>query len=223
MNEEQKAEFKTLFGEMLKTLQQDMAKESFTQHTQLNTLQTTITNKANTSTHGVKPDIFDGSPTSDASVWLNNFRRIAKLNNWSDELQLNAFPLCLKGVAQAWFLALPDETKASLVSLTTSFTNRFASGPQDWILSQQLSARKYRPGEPSDDYMDDITRLTKRLKLSDIESMRYFIEGLPSDLQAYVALSQPKNFQEAQSYARMKDIVNQRQGFSENQLALNQL
>ena len=197
-----------------------MAKESFTQHTQLNTLQTTITNKTNTSTHGVKPDIFHGSPVE---VWLNNFRRIAKLNNWSDELQLNAFPLCLKGVAQAWFLALPDETKASLASLTTSFTNRFASGPQDWILSQQLSARKYRPGEPLNDYMADITRLTKRLKLSDVEPMRYFIEGLPSDLQAYVALSRPKNFREAESYARMKDIVNQRQGFSENQLALNQL
>ena len=222
MNEEQKAEFKTLFGEMLKTLQQDMAKESFTQRTQLDTLQTTLTNKANTNAHGVKPDIFDGCPASDASAWLDSFRRIAKLNNWSAELQLNAFPLYLKGVAQAWFLALPDETKASLPSLTQSFTDRFASGPQDWILSQQLSARKYRPGEPLDDYIADITRLTKRLKLSDKECMRYFTEGLPRDLQAYVSLSRPKNFQEAESYARMKDIVNQRQGFSENQLVLNQ-
>ena len=51
--------------------------------------------------------------------------------------------------------------------------------------------------------------------------MRYFIEGLPSDLQAYVSSSRPKNIQEAESYARMKDIVNQRQRFSENQLALN--
>ena len=146
MNEEQKAEFRTLFGEMLKTLQQDMTKESFTQRTQLDTLQTTLTNKANTNAHGVKPDIFDGSPASDASAWLDSFQRIAKLNNWSDELQLNAFPLYR-------FLALPDETKASLASLTKSFTDRFASGPQDWILSQQLSARKYRPGEPLDDYI----------------------------------------------------------------------
>ena len=51
MNEEQKAEFKTVLGKMLKTLQKDMSKESFTQRTQLNTLQTTITNKANTSAH----------------------------------------------------------------------------------------------------------------------------------------------------------------------------
>ena len=112
---------------MLKTLQKDKSKELSTQRTQLNTLQTTNTNKANTSALGVKPDIFGGSPTSDASAWLDNFRRIAKLNNWSDELQLNAFPLYLKGIAQAWFLALPDKTKASLASLTTSFTDRFAS------------------------------------------------------------------------------------------------
>ena len=77
--------------------------------------------------------------------------------------------------------------------IATFSTVRVASGPRDWILSQQLSARKYRPGEPLDDYIADITRLTKRLKLSDMECMRYFIEGLPRDLQAYVSLSRPKN------------------------------
>ena len=71
--------------------------------------------------------------------------------------------------------------------------------PKDWILSQQLSTRKYRPGEPLDDYIADITHLTKRLKLSDIESMGYFIEGLSCDLQVYFSLSQPQNFQEAES------------------------
>jgi len=112
----------------------------------------------------LKPEIFDGNPVADASVWLDNFRRIAKLNNWSEELQLNAFPLYLRGIAHAWFLTLAEETTGTLTALFDAFRARFASGPQDWILSQQLSARKHAPNEPIDDYITDITRLCNRLQ-----------------------------------------------------------
>jgi len=171
----------------------------------------------------LKPEIFDGNPVADASVWLDNFRRIAKLNNWSEELQLNAFPLYLRGIAHAWFLTLAEETMGTLTALFDAFRARFASGPQDWILSQQLSARKHAPNEPIDDYITDITRLCKRLGLSDVETVRYFIEGLQGDLQAYVSLGRPKTFQEAESLARMKDIVNRRQGATNTQSVLAQM
>ncbi|KAL9988264.1 hypothetical protein ACROYT_G002693 [Oculina patagonica] len=100
---------------------------------------------------------------------------------------------------------------------------RFAAGPQYWILSQQFSARKHALGEPINDYIADISRFSKRLKLSDKETMRYFIEGLQGDLQAHVWLKQPKNFQEAESLARMKDIVNKRQGVSDRQQIISQM
>ena len=116
----------------------------------------------------------------------------------------------MRGIAHAWFLTLADETAGNLTVLFDAFRARFASG--HWILSQQLSARKHAPNEPIDDYITDITRLCKRLKLSDAETVRYFIEGLQGDLQAYVSLGRPKTFQEAESLARMKDIVNRRQG-----------
>ena len=56
--------------------------------------------------HGLQPDNFDGNPVADALAWLDNFCRIAKLNNWSEELQLNAFPLYLRGIAHARFITL---------------------------------------------------------------------------------------------------------------------
>lgn len=221
MNEDTKQEFKHFFADLVTALQGDMEKESQTQRAQLDSLQTKLDKKS--SAQNLKPDIFDGNPLADATEWLDAFRRIAKLNNWSSELQLNAFPLYLKGIAHAWFLALPDEKQNDFTALTTAFQERFASGPQDWILSQKLSARKHIKGEPIDDYITDITRLCKRLKLSDVESMRYFIEGLQSDLQAYVSLGRPKNFREAESLARMKDIVNQRQGVSDTQSIITQM
>ena len=111
-----------------------------------------------------------------------------------EELQFNAFPLYLRGIAHAWFLTLADDAKSTITALFAAFRARFASGSQDWILSQQLSARKHSPTEPIDDYITDITRLCKRLTLSDAETVRYFIKGLQGDLQAYVSLSRPKTF-----------------------------
>ena len=83
--------------------------------------------------------------------------------------------------------------------------------------------RKHAPSEPIDDYITDITRSCKRLKLSDAETVRYFIEGLQGDLQAYVSLGRPKTFQEAESLACMKDIVNRRQGATETNSVLKQM
>ena len=57
---------------------------------------------------------------------------------WSEELQLNAFPLYLQGIAHAWFLALPSTVSGDLNELFEAFQTRLASGPQNWILSQQF-------------------------------------------------------------------------------------
>lgn len=221
INADQKEEFKALFTNFLTTIKGDLAKEAHKTSTHLDFLQNKIDQKV--TNHGLQPDTFDGNPVADALVWLENFRRIAKLNNWSDELQLNAFPLYLQGIANAWFLALPATISGDLNELFTAFQERFASGPQDWILSQQLSARKHFPNQPINDYITDITRLCKRLKLSDAETVRCFIEGLQGDLQAYISLGRPKTFQEAESLARMKDIVNRRQGVTETQSVLTKL
>ena len=127
----------------------------------------------------------------------------------------------MTGVAQAWVLSLSEEITSDLDKLFKAFQERFASGPQDWLLSQKLSARKQQKGESLDDYIADITRLSRRLKLSEKESMRVLIEGLPPDLQCHVSLGRPKTNQE--SMARIKDVVNQRQGVSDSQAILTQM
>ena len=82
-------------------------------------------------------------------------------------MQLNAFPLYLHGIAHAWFLALPAPVSSDLKKLFDAFIERFASGPQEWILIRQLGARKHSKSEPLDDYIADITGLWKRLRLSE--------------------------------------------------------
>lgn len=86
-----------------------------------------------------------------------------KHSNWSSENQLSAFPLYLSGVTHAWFHSLSETTKTDPGQLKTAFQERFAYGLQQWILSQQLRARKQAKGERIEDYTADIKRLCKRL------------------------------------------------------------
>ena len=134
----------------------------------------------------LKPERFTGITEEDANRWLDFYERIATINDWTAELQLRSFPLYLKGVAGSWFLTLTEDIKTDLARLKTAFKDRFAPGPHNWILSQQLGTRKQRPNEPRNAYvtdMTDITRHFKRLGLSDAYSMRYFITMLSNALK----------------------------------------
>ena len=64
-------------------------------------------------------------------------------------MRLRAFRSSLKAplesAAKSWFPTLSDVIINDLTHLETAFKERFASGPHaDWILLQQLSARKQR-------------------------------------------------------------------------------
>ena len=227
MNENDKKEIKDIVSTLLNGLRSDFEKESSSNQSTLTQLrqsiETQIEDSQKATRLALKPEYFMGSTDEDANQWLDFYERIAAINNWKEELKLQAFPLYLQGVAGSWFLTLDDAKKASLSELKKAFKERFASGPHNWILSQQLGRRKQRPNESLDAYVIDITRLCKRLGLSDADSMRYFIEGLQGDLQVYVALQRPKNLEEAESFARMKHTINQRQGLSDSHSALTQV
>ena len=220
MNEEQLKFLQGSLKSIQQTIQADLAKEAHTQRTKLDTLQSKLYKP---DTHGLRPDTFDGKPASDAVAWLDAFNRIGKLSNWSPELQLDAFPLYLNGVAQAWFLTLSDETEGDIAAVKSACKERFTTGPHDWLLGQQLTTRKQALDERINDYFADITSLCKRLKLSDAECLRYFTQGLKPHVQGYVTLARPKTLQEAEYMARKKELVNKNQLKSDNQSALGQI
>ena len=223
MNEEQQQAFRTMLSEMCSALRADIAKESHTQRTQLNHIESQLDMKPSSS--GIQPHVFDGNPAIDVVIWLDSFSRIANINNWSKENQLNAFPLYLSGVAHAWFISLTDDIKSDLLdSLRPPFTRDLLPGPQDWLLSQQFkSTRKQAKGERIDEYIADNTRLYQQLKLSDADSVRYLTQGLLPNIQSYVTLARPKSFQEAESLARMKEAVDNSQSMTEAETILMQM
>ena len=75
-----------MFEDLFNSLRQDLAKESHTQWTQLDLIQTRLDKKPSSS--GIKRDVFDGNPALDALMWFDSFLRIAQINNWSAENRL---------------------------------------------------------------------------------------------------------------------------------------
>ena len=53
--------------------------------------------------------------------------------------------------------------------------------------------------------------------------MRYFIQGLQPSIQSYVILARPKDLKEAESLARMKELVDTNQAASDTQSILMQM
>ena len=54
-----------------------------------------------------------------------------------------------------------------------------------------------------DVYLTDLTNKFQRLNISDADKMRYFIQGIKSDVRETVLLKQPRTFREAQEMARL--------------------
>lgn len=109
---------------------------------------------------------------------------------------------------------LADDQKTNWVNLKTAFQEWFTLGPQNCLLSQQLAARKQLSTEPRNQYITDIMSLCIRLKLSDVQSMRYFIRNSPPEGTLMAKLSCPsavndENEQEIINVHIQEDIIAQ--------------
>ena len=92
-------------------------------------------------------------------------------------------------------------------SLVDALKTRFGATNIDFILRQELYARKQGHAEPLACYMEDIIKRCQRLSISENELMNIFINELNSDLKSHVILNQPKSFSEAENFARLRDAV----------------
>jgi len=97
MNEKDKKELADMFNGLVTSLRKDLEKESKSNTSKLTSLHESIEEHIETGKRsnmlGLKPDYFSGSTDEDASQWLDFYEHIALINNWTDQLQLQAFPL----------------------------------------------------------------------------------------------------------------------------------
>ena len=114
------------------------------------------------------------------------------------ELVLN-----LAGPAEDFFYSLPDDRKETFELLRDALKERFSNDNQSWITWQAVTTRQQGELEPLDTYLTELTNNFRRLHITDVEKMRYFVQGLRSEVRKAVLMKQPKSFREAEKMARL--------------------
>ena len=111
--------------------------------------------------------------------------------------------LNLAGTAEDFYYSLDEDRKDTFEALREALRERFANENQNWIIWQAITTRQQGPVEPIDTYLNDLTSKFRRIKISDADKMRHFVQGLRADSRETVLLKQPKSFQEAEEMARL--------------------
>ena len=124
--------------------------------TQLSAVQAAIGGNANSSLFKQPP--FNGLPKEDINEWLAKFDRLSKFYSWSNAKKLGALLLMLGGPALAWYQTLPDEIFNDFPALIAALKGRFRAQSLDFILRQELYARKQGRNEPLAMFTEDIIK-----------------------------------------------------------------
>ena len=111
--------------------------------------------------------------------------------------------LNLAGPAENFFYSLPDDRKETLELLRDGLKERFSNDNQSCITWQAVTTRQQGELELLDTYLTELTNNFRRLHITDAEKMRYFVQGLRSEIRKSVLMKQPKSFREAEKMARL--------------------
>ena len=155
------------------------------------------------STH--RPVPFHGYDSEDVNRWLDKLEYYLKLRRIDvrSPTALAELVLNLAGPAEDFFYSLPDDYKTTFGQLRNALKERFSNDNQSWITWQAVTTRQQGELEPLDAYLTDLTKNFRRLNITDAEKMRYFVQGLRSEIRKAVLMKQPKSFREAEQMARL--------------------
>lgn len=149
---------------------------------------------------------FNGD-SDDPLNFLERFTMYSKLYKWDDEQSFLAFPLSLIGNAQMWYASLDKTAITDIKDIIKAFKAQFLSHTDHWVLRQELAQRRQGSRETLSNYGTDIRKRCLRLDIPPPEQLHFFINGLRPELRNYVILQQPKNLEEAERYAKIKNSV----------------
>ena len=156
-----------------------------------------------------RPAPFHGFDSEDINRWLDKVEHYLNLRRIQTDspTALAELILNLAGPAEDFYYSLGEERKNTFVALCEALRERFSNENQNWIIWQAITTRQQGPVESIDTYLNDLTSKFRRIKISDADKMRHFVQGLRADLRETVLLKQPKSFQEAEEMARLAAAV----------------
>jgi hypothetical protein len=146
------------------------------------------------------PPKFDGN-SSEAIMWLLDFKEVATINKWSDEDRLNHVRQSLTSAAKAWYRSMWFESKPEAWD---TFEKEFKQAFLRNDASDSLRARLRRLKQTKD--MDPMTYYFKTMelcamvdrKMSERERIDQVIDNLLPEVRSSIRMKDPQNIIELQ-------------------------
>ena len=156
-----------------------------------------------------RPVPFHGYDAEDVNRWLDKLEYYLKLRriDTASPTALAELVLNLAGPTEDFFYSLPGDRKGTFELLRDALDERFSNDNQSWITWQAVTTRQQGELEPLDTYLTELTNNFRRLHITDAEKMRYFVQGLRSEIRKAVLMKQSKSFREAEKMARLAFYV----------------
>ena len=158
----------------------------------------------NVSTVGKMADmigVFDGQHPL-PSTWLQKFKQVAKAYTWADEKKAQQFPLFLKDSAHQWHGALSEAVQKDIKQLEQAFKDRYINVRRHSVVSQ-LHARRLKPGETVDDFIDNIRHMGSQVGKTDQDIVDLIMNGLPGRLKSFVMGKEPQTLDDVIAACRL--------------------
>ena len=153
----------------------------------------------------IQPPKFSGAESEDFTEWLERFDRCARHNQWNEMKVVSALPLYLTDWALTVYNSLPQETKDNAVLVSQALTTHYDSTERKW--RKQDMRFGLRQTDSLDEFINKLNKLTTQLAIQEDVKFRLFINGLKPRLKGALKIRQPRNYEEAVNYARLKDSV----------------
>ena len=112
------------------------------------------------------------STTNDVENWLQQFEQYAKLQQLTSDQYADAFAFHVTGIAQTWYVTLPDSVKINWTALKEAFRTRFKISQQArWRQECGLYNLRQHPGQTVASFMADILQAAGGLQLSEAQKV----------------------------------------------------
>ena len=152
----------------------------------------------------VLPPPFTGEPTENPNDWFRQFINYCQYKDLPDQKRVDLFKVIMAGAAADWLESLEAQTIRTVEEVKIAFDGRYKTPDIIKFKSaREIFSRKQGQDETSDDYITQMTKLGKLIQ-ADEKMMRYAIlNGLRSEIAAYVTQQNPTNIDQLLAAVRV--------------------
>lgn len=168
------------------------------------------------------PRPFHGEPFEDVEDWLDDFDRVAEVNDWDERKKLRRVYFALEDSARTWF-ANHEPSITTWQEFQRQIRDTYSSPARKERAEQALQSRVQKPNESVAMFVEDMSRLFKRADpgMTEAKKVRLLMRAVKEQLFAGLMRRPPATVAEFVSEATtMERALQQRSSVYDRQITL---